>query len=142
MVEMTSSFELEIETLDEDHKTLIGLANEISWDVDQNKGKNCARLVAQFVKLSKQHFAREEALLTKAGYPNVKKHHEHHTSLTDKMNHMLEFSTVAADNPIAGESLKKELMYFLMDDVITSDMEFKDFVKSKTETLRKEDPVP
>ena len=80
--------------------------------------------------------------MTKAGYPNVKKHHEHHTSLTDKMNHMLEFSTVAADNPIAGESLKKELMYFLMDDVITSDMEFKDFVKSKTETLRKEDPVP
>ena len=29
------------------------------------------------------------------------------------------------------ESLKKELMYFIMDDVITSDMEFKDFMKLK-----------
>ena len=142
MVEMTSSFELEIEALDEDHKNLIGLANEISSDIDQNKGKECALLVPQFVKLSKQHFAREEALLVKAGYPHVKKHHEHHASLNDKMDHMLEFALVAAGNPIAGESLKKELMYFLMDDVITSDMEFKDFVKSKTESLGKEDPVP
>ena len=142
MVEMTSSFELEIKALDEDHKNLIRLANKISSDIDQNKGAECAVLVPQFVKLSKQHFAREEALLAKTGYPNVKKHHEHHAGLNGKMDHMLEFSEVAASNPIAGESLKKELMYFLMDDVITSDMEFKDFVKSKTESLGEEDPAP
>ena len=131
MVEMTSSFELEIEALDEDHQNLISLANKITEDIDQNNAVECAVLVSQFVKLSKQHFAREENLLSKAGYPNVEKHHDHHASLNDKMDHMLEFSQVAANNPIAGESLKNELMYFLMDDVITSDMEFKDFVKSK-----------
>ena len=127
MVEMTSSFELEIKSLDEDHQRLINLANKITDDIDKNKAAKCAVLVPEFVKLSKQHFSREEALLSRAGYPNVEKHHEHHAGLNDKMDHMVEFSEVASSNPIAGESLKKELLYFVMDDIITSDMELKDF---------------
>ena len=141
MVEMTSSFELEIKTLDEDHQNLINLANKITDDIDKNDAVECSVLVPRFVKLSKQHFLREEALLVKAGYPNVQKHHDHHAGLNDKMDHMVEFSSVAANNPIAGESLKKELMYFIMDDVITSDMEFKDFMKLKENNIEKESKV-
>ena len=131
MVESTPSFELEIKALDDDHQALIDLANRISATLDGGDGRieDSPGLVADFVKLTKQHFAREEALLTKAGYPNVKKHHDHHRSLYGKMDHLLEFAGMAAENPMARDSLKKELRYFLLDDVITSDMEFKDFVK-------------
>jgi len=141
MVELTSAFELDIEALDEDHKNLVNLVNQITDDIDQNNAIQCATLVLQFVKMSKQHFAREEALLIKTGYPNVKKHHEHHTELNDKMDHLLEFSEVATSNPIARESLKKELLYFVMDDVITSDMEFKDYVKLKKSNFEKKGPT-
>jgi len=131
MVEMTPSFELEIKTLDDDHQALIDLANRVTETLEGNEDRigECQQLLAEFVKLTKQHFAREEALLTKAGYPNVQKHHDHHRSLYGKMDHMLEFAGMAAENPLARESLKKELRYFLLDDVITSDMEFKDYVK-------------
>ena len=43
MVEMTSSFELEIKSLDEDHQRLINLANKITDDIDKNKAAKCAR---------------------------------------------------------------------------------------------------
>ena len=131
MVELTPSFELEIKALDDDHQALIDLANRIAATLDGGDGRieDSPGLVADFVKLTKQHFAREEALLTKAGYPNVKKHHDHHRSLYGKMDHLLEFAGMAAENPMARDSLKKELRYFLLDDVITSDMEFKDFIK-------------
>jgi len=36
---------------------------------------------------------------------------------------------MAGINQLARESLRKELVYFLMDDVITKDMEFKRFIK-------------
>ncbi len=128
MVEMTASFELEIQALDDDHRALMELANRITDALDNEAAATCESLVADFVKLTKQHFGREEALLTKAGYPKVKKHHDHHRSLYGKMDHMLEFAAMAVENPLARESLKKELNYFVLDDVITADMEFKDFI--------------
>ncbi len=131
MVRLTPSFELEIKALDDDHAKLVKLANEISSDIDSNNAHECIRLVPKFVEFSKQHFLREEALLKKTGYPNSKKHHDHHVGLSDKIDHILEFAKVAKNNPLAQASLKKELTYLLMDDIITSDMEFKDFVKSK-----------
>ena len=45
------------------------------------------------------------------------------------MDHMLEFARVAGENPMAQERLRKELVYFLLDDVITTDMDFKTFIK-------------
>jgi len=135
MVEMTPSFELQIKALDEDHQVLIDHANRI-FDVleniqDADDGRDCEQLVSEFVKLSKQHFAREEALLKSVDYPDVGQHRDHHRSLYSKMDHLIEFSSAARENPLARESLKKELQYFLLDDVITADMEFKDFINEK-----------
>ena len=129
MVEMTPSFELEIETLDQDHQVLIDQANRICAEIDDGDGNNCQAMVEEFVKLSKQHFAREEAILKKAGYPDVAGHEEHHRSLDGKMQHMLEYAGQATENPLARQNLKKELQYFILDDVITADMSFKDFIK-------------
>ncbi|MBF0280714.1 MAG: hemerythrin domain-containing protein [SAR324 cluster bacterium] len=131
MVELSKSFELEIETLDNDHKELVTMANEISALLDQGNSGDCKDRLAQFIRFAKAHFSREERLLLKVGYPNVEKHHRHHKELDLKMEHMLEFAESAGLNEQARESLKKELVFFIMDDVITTDLDFKDFVKSK-----------
>lgn len=138
MVELTPSFELEIKTLDEDHQVMIDHANRIVELIERNDGEDidmadCVTLVEGFVKLSKQHFAREEAILKKAGYPDVAGHEDHHRGLDSKMEHMLEFARQASSNPLARQNLKKELHYFILDDVITADMSFKDFIKDKQE---------
>ena len=134
MVELPQSFLLESETLDKDHQQLADILNEIVKSIDDGKASECKRLVADFVMAAKAHFAKEEAFLVKIGYPNVKKHQDHHRSLNNKMEHMLEFAEMAKENSLAQESLRKELLFFLMDDVITTDLDFKKFLQDHLES--------
>jgi hemerythrin len=132
MVELTESFLLESDILDKDHQQLADILNEIVRAIDDGSAGECKQLVPKFVQAAKAHFAKEEAFLVKIGYPNVTKHKEHHSGLNDKMDHMLEFGRMAEENELARESLRKELLFFLMDDVITSDLEFKQFLEQNT----------
>ncbi len=131
MVELTPSFLLEYESLDRDHQRLADIVNQVVEAIDEDQAEKCADLVIGLVQSAKSHFAKEEALLVKIGYPNVEKHRDHHRSLNTKMDHMIEFAKMAGENQLARDSLRKELVFFLMDDVITTDMDFKNFVTEK-----------
>ena len=128
MVELSKTFELECETLDQDHQRLVEMVNGIVASIDSGNTDTCKSSVLEFVTFAKGHFSREERLLTKVGYPNVGMHQAHHRELDKKMEHLLEFAGMAAENEMARESLKKELVFFLMDDIITTDLDFKEFV--------------
>lgn len=129
MVELPQSFEMESEILDQDHKHLLQQVNIIIEVIDGERDDECARLAPELVKFAKQHFAREEALLAKVGYPDVKKHAKHHLELDHKMETILELAPMADKNHLAGEKLKTALTFFLMDDIINADLDFKAFVK-------------
>ncbi len=131
MVELTPSFLLDSESLDRDHQHLADIVNQIVQLIDDNEAEKCEGLVTDLVKSAKEHFANEEALLVKVGYPDVKKHQDHHKSLNTKMDHLIEFAKMAGSNQMARDSLRKELVFFLMDDVITTDMDFKNFIEEK-----------
>ena len=134
MVELTPSFMLDYEALDRDHQRLADIVNLIVEAIDGDEGAKCEDLVNDFVKSAKSHFAKEEALLAKVGFPNLDKHHDHHENLNTKMDHLIEFAKMAGENQMARDSLRKELVFFLMDDIITTDMEFKDFIEEKAKT--------
>ncbi len=134
MVELTPSFLLEYDALDQDHRRLADIVNQVVKAIDDGEAEKCEKLVIDLVKSAKSHFADEEALLVKIGYPNVKKHQDHHANLNTKMDHMIEFAKMAGENQMARDSLRKELVFFLMDDVITTDMDFKTFVQEKAKT--------
>ena len=133
MVELTETFVLECAELDKDHKRLVEMVNDITDDIDKGATGNCNSKVLNFVNFAKEHFSREEKLLTKNGYPEVAKHHKHHQTLIAKMEHIQEFAASAETNQLACVSLKRELVYFLMDDLITTDMDFKDHIDSEQE---------
>ncbi len=133
MVELTDTFVIDCEKLDKDHQCLIDMVNDISQRIDDGNTEDCKTKVLELIKFAKGHFSREEQLLTKVGYPDVGKHRKHHRQLGRKMEHILEFAGQVAVNEMAGKSLKKELVYFVMDDVITTDMDFKDFIADKVD---------
>jgi hemerythrin len=134
MVELTPSFKLDYEALDKDHQHLADIVNLIVEAIDGGEGEKCEGLVNDFVESAKSHFAKEEALLTKVGFPNVERHHDHHASLDTKMDHLMEFAKNAGENQMARDSLRRELVFFLMDDVITADMDFKNFIEQKAKS--------
>ena len=47
------------------------------------------------------------------------------------MEHIQEFAASVKTNEIARSSLKKELVFFLMDDLITSDLDFKTYIDNR-----------
>lgn len=128
MVDISPSFKIESEAIDADHRHLVEIINEITQAIDDGRPEECARLVPDFVKFSKQHFKREEALLAGYSYPLLEKHRRHHHSLHDKLQTMLDLSAKVVDNPPARDSLRKELVFFLLDDVINEDLNFKAFL--------------
>ncbi|MBH89222.1 MAG: hypothetical protein CMF71_08280 [Magnetovibrio sp.] len=128
MMELTETFVLECEELDKDHKRLVEMVNDIIENIDKGNTKNCSKMVHDFVTFSKKHFYREEQFLEKNGYPEVAKHHKHHQTLIAKMEHIQEFSTTVETNEMSRISLKRELIYLLMDDLITTDMDFKSHI--------------
>ncbi len=134
MVELTPSFMLDYEALDRDHQRLADIVTLIVEAIDGDEGAKCEDLVNDFVKSAKSHFAKEEALLAKVGFPNLDKHHDHHENLNTKMDHLIEFAKMAGENQMARDSLRKELVFFLMDDVITADMDFKSFIEEKSKS--------
>lgn len=136
MVELSQTFKLECELLDQDHGRLFDMVNEIVKEIDEGNAAACKTMVPDFVDLAKRHFDREEAFLAKVGYPDLEKHHEHHHSLDEKMEHLMEFAKMAEENELARESLKKELVFFVLDDVITADMDFKAFVSKKDKDVK------
>ena len=133
MVELTETFVLECAELDKDHKRLVEMVNDITDDIDKGATGNCNSKVLNFVNFAKEHFSREEKLLKKNGYPEAAKHHKHHQTLIAKMEHIQEFAASAETNQQACVSLKRELVYFLMDDLITTDMDFKGHIESGQE---------
>lgn len=133
MVELSENFKLAYQALDKDHQRLVDMVNSISDMLDSGQTEGCEDKVQEFVNFAKAHFSREEQLLIKAGYPEADKHHEHHQQLHEKMEHILAFAGSVDDNDMARESLKKELVFFLMDDIITTDLEFKDFINADPE---------
>ena len=130
-LELTSSFVLENEIIDNDHRRLIEIANDIVKALDDDKPELCPPLVADFVDFAKKHFAREEEFLTKVGYPDVEEISGHHLGLNDKMDSMLALCETVGESKLACDSLRRELVYFLMDDVINEDLEFKSFLAEK-----------
>ena len=48
------------------------------------------------------------------------------------METMLALATKVADSPPAAEALRKELIFFMMDDIINEDMDFKSFMVNAT----------
>lgn len=128
MVQISSSFQIESEAIDADHRHLVEIINEITQAIDDGRPEECARLVPDFVNFTKQHFAREESLLAGYAYPLLEKHRRHHHSLDDKLQTMLDLAARVAEHPPARESLRKELVFFMLDDVINEDLNFKKFL--------------
>ena len=108
MVKLTSSFKLEYELIDRDHRRLIEIINDVKQVIEDGKPEECETLVPDFVNLAKKHFQSEEAFLKKIGYPNQHGHHDHHHGLNEKMETMLSLAKKVSKNKLARKASERK----------------------------------
>jgi len=86
-MEWNSTYSVEVETIDNQHKKLIEIINSL-YDAMKN-GKGQAELMHTFGELAKYtitHFKHEEDLFDKFGYARSMTHKKEHTELLKKVN--------------------------------------------------------
>ncbi len=109
MFEWSSVIELGIKPMDDDHKILIGLMNEL-FELNKARAEK-AKLIETFEKLhhyTKEHFAKEEQFMKSIGYPERETHGAIHRDLLTTLAKHLE--TYRSDSV---QELKPELFSFL-----------------------------
>lgn len=104
----TDDLSVDIQEVDEQHKGLIGLINQLHVAVSENHGKDTAReILDQLAESTRTHFLLEESLMRLTHYSGFAVHKEQHESLMEQMR-MLQQKLDVQDITI-----NVELLHFL-----------------------------
>ncbi len=78
--------QLGIREIDDQHKVLVDLINEIYMIMKQGNGlEPMATVIEELTSYTAEHFRYEEGLLERAKYPDIKRHKEIHVSVVNKV---------------------------------------------------------
>lgn len=116
--------------MDEQHKKLLNIINELYEAMKQGKGREVVdKVISELVKYTDYHFASEENLMSKYGYPELANHKKEHEYFKNKIK---EFSDKKAKGEI---TLSIEIMNFLKDwltnHIMHTDKKYGPFIQQK-----------
>ena len=97
-----------IQEIDEQHKILVDLLNQLHRAIIQHQGSEAAgKILSQLLEYTRVHFAVEESLMRILGYPGYDEHKHHHEILLDEVK-------LLSEKMLHGKhSVSFELMHFL-----------------------------
>jgi hemerythrin len=82
----TEKLSVGVAVLDEDHKRLVSMVNELYDAMQAGHGKETlGRILNDLVHYTKEHFAREEKLFAQSVYPAALAHKHEHDALTQQV---------------------------------------------------------
>ena len=85
LIEWEESLSTGIERLDEQHRRLIAMINELNDAMESGEGHGVlGRIIDGLVDYTVTHFADEETLMTRAAYPRLVAHKMEHAAFTKK----------------------------------------------------------
>jgi len=119
-----------IESIDQQHKKLINLINMLQTTVDYSTGEAFEReALDAVVDYTKTHFAYEEGLMSKYGYPDFEAHKGKHREM---INEVQKLTAEYDQNPEhAMQHGLNFLKQWLIKHINGTDKEYSDFLHSK-----------
>ncbi|MBP2227653.1 hemerythrin-like metal-binding protein [Azospirillum agricola] len=125
-IEWTAEMETGIPAIDSDHRVLLALVNQIAYE--DNKGDRTAVefVLDELLGYTALHFAREEALLERCGYPDLDHHRRIHAALLDEVRGLQR--RMVAFTPGLGEELHRFLGHWLTSHIQGEDMTYLPYV--------------
>lgn len=83
LMNWNDSLSVGVKTLDEQHKGLVQTLNELHAAMMRGDAKGATGpLLDKLVRYTREHFAAEEALMSRAQYPSTSQHRTRHRDLT------------------------------------------------------------
>ena len=107
-IKWNETFSVNVDEIDEQHKVLIKLFNDLGSAMVEGKGKEIVKnTLAELVEYTEDHFSNEEKLMAKYQYPDYGSHKKAHDELKKKV---MVFYERRNDE---GFVLRLEIVYFL-----------------------------
>ncbi|QLG89369.1 bacteriohemerythrin [Chitinibacter bivalviorum] len=107
LIEWNDALSVGIQEIDEQHKVLVNLLNELHDAIRQHHGREASVAILQrLADYTRIHFTVEESLMRILGYPDYEAHKGHHEDLIAQMNDLQERLN-------KGEAISFELLHFL-----------------------------
>jgi len=111
MIAWNPSLSVGIEEIDEQHRAIIGLINELA----AQKGSDDPTVAADALRFLRdylnEHFDLESELMLDMGYPNLESHRQKHELF---INHVI-FFEIEKEFGVVTEQMIDDLLAFLMD---------------------------
>ncbi|MBI2240023.1 MAG: bacteriohemerythrin [Magnetospirillum gryphiswaldense] len=116
--------------LDADHRALVDLINEMGQAVDERRGGSIvASVLGRLGTHITEHFAREEDLLNRCGYPEAEEHAAQHGVTIGRLR---ELNALAAeDDEAAAHAVLEFLKAWFVNHVVGNDLKLRDFFREK-----------
>jgi hemerythrin len=82
----SNEYSVEVLSIDKEHKTLFAMLNELHDAMKAGKGSAVVPVILKrLVVYTREHFAHEEKLMSRARYPDIVRHKAEHDQLTGEV---------------------------------------------------------
>jgi len=123
------SYSVKVMALDNQHKKLFDLINELHTAMSSGRGKDVAgQVLRRLTDYTVSHFRAEEALMEKYNFPGLASHRAEHKALTDKV---LAFKKdFEAGTGVVTPQLMTFLQRWIKDHIQGVDQRYSDFLNA------------
>lgn len=130
LIEWSEALSVGIESIDEQHKKLVAIINELHVAMLDHSAKPAlSRIFGELVEYTTSHFGHEERLFAELGYPQEGAHvAEHHRLAGRVMELKRDFD---AGNTAVTLEVMRFLRQWLQDHIVGSDKKYGPFLKEK-----------
>ena len=129
-IEWHETYALGFPQLDDDHRRLIELANDIIGALDKRDYEGCKKRALDFVDALRQHFPKEEKFLEEIEYPELDLHAGYHRQMLERAEDFLRLCEVIGEKESLTEQME-ELISALLADVRGGDLDFRTHLLEK-----------
>jgi len=130
LCQWNDSYSVKVAALDNQHKKLFDLINELHQAMKLGKGKDVAGAVLhRLIDYTVYHFSAEEKLMEQHKFPELATHRAEHKALTDRV---LAFKKdFDADTAPVTVELMNFLQQWLVNHILRVDQRYSDFLNAQ-----------
>jgi len=129
-VEWKDEYSVGIDSIDQQHKKLLNLINQLQTAVDYSTGEQFEReALDELVDYTKTHFTYEEGLMRDNDYPDFEAHKHQHAEMFDKVREVL--AEYEKDHDTAMANAAEYLKEWLIKHINGTDKLYSSYLISK-----------
>jgi hemerythrin len=133
--EWSDEFSVGVEEIDDDHKRLLRLLNELQTAVEAGERREVlGKVLDGLLHYVSYHFAHEEELFLRTNYPGYKAHERKHRALTDTAHAIREDFQLSASMALPPQVLEF-LKNWLCEDILGADRDFGAYFNALQDSL-------